>query len=435
MRYRKALLVFVALATGVTSVTAGPVTDAGGSEAEGKKLDWWVDGQAWFRGEWRYDLDLNDSEDDNTFFIYSRLRVGFGVRIQKNYAFYFQAQDARTFGDETTTSSNESNLDLHQGYVDLWRQRERGWSARIGRQEWVYGRQRMLGNLDWVNTGRSFDGIQVRYQGSRFRVDVLGAVIRSQLVPNGSSLRTEDANLIAVYTSGECRPGATSEGYWLNFTDRGRGPGEVPGTAGTTDIHAFGYRTDQTFARLDLEFEGVYETGTVDGDDLSAWAAALVVGYGFGGERKIRPFGGYDFATGDRSSTDGKREEFFNFFPTNHLHYGYEDLFGWRNIRSYYFGVQVFEGKHWGQAKVHRFSLQTPGGPWKSASGIILGFDPSGAAGRSVGWELDLNYRYAFMKKAKVEAGLSWFEPGHFARTTRGPDPTQWGYVWFVIGF
>ncbi|MGD8376605.1 MAG: alginate export family protein [Acidobacteriota bacterium] len=432
MRYLKTFFVMVVLSTGAALTAVGPAAEGG---TGGGKLDWWVDGQAWFRGEWRYDLDLDEAEDDNTFYVASRLRVGFGVRIQQDYAFYFQAQDARLFGDEAATAANDQNLDLHQGYVDIWRQRERGWSLRVGRQEWVYGKQRILGNLDWVNTGRSFDGVQVRYQGDRFRVDVLGALIRSQFTPVGGSVRTDNATLAGVYASGECRPGATSEGYWLNFTDRVPRPGEIAGTTGTTDIHAFGYRTTQTFGRVDLEFEGVYETGDVTGDDLSAWAAALVVGYTFGDERKIRPFAGYDFATGDRDSTDGKREEFFNFFPTNHMHYGYADLFGWRNIRSYYFGSQFGEGKHWGQAKIHRFSLETPGGAWKNAAGIVLGFDPTGGAGRSVGWELDLNYRYAFMKNAKVEAGVSWFEPGHFARTTRGPDPTQWGYLWFVIGF
>ena len=148
-------------------------------------------------------------------------------------------------------------------------------------------------------------------------------------------------------------------------------------------------------------------------------------------------FAGYDLATGDQDPADGEREEFFNFFPgTNHKYYGYMDMFGWRNIRSYYGGAKYMWSRQWLQAKLHQFSLESARGPWTDAGGQILGFDPTGQSGRNVGWEVDLTYNWAFRENAGLQATFSAFEPNRFARNTRGPSTQhRWAYVMFTLGF
>ena len=64
-----------------------------------------------------------------------------------------------------------------------------------------------------------------------------------------------------------------------------------------------------------------------------------------------------------------------------------------------------------------------------------LGFDSTGQSGRSVGWEIDLNYNWAFRKKSGLQAGVSYFEPKRFAEATRGSDPQQWAYVMLTVGY
>ncbi len=177
------------------------------------------------------------------------------------------------------------------------------------------------------------------------------------------------------------------------------------------------------------------ERGEFHGDDLDAEAAATQVGWTWGKEKKLRVFAGYDYATGDRDVADGEQNQFFNFFPTNHPHYGFMDYEGWRNIDSPYAGVSFAHGKHFYQAKAHRFRLESGFGPWQDASGAVLGFDPTGASGDDVGDEIDLSYRYDWREKTRVEAGWSRFFPGEFAEATRGGDVSDWGYVQLVLGF
>jgi hypothetical protein len=431
---------FITLAPGLVMPAAGLVTPACAEEQ--KDLAWTLSAEARFRPEYRDDFDLESGADDDQRLGLMRLRLGVDVAWKQQVRVFAQVQDSRAAGEEASTASNEKNLDLHQGYADLAPFSRTDLSFRIGRQEWGYGEERMIGPFGWDNIGRSFDGFRARWVRSRWTLDGLAARISSRSTPvttppitppEAGSAATTGSDLFGVYAHWAPRNGDEIDLYWLEFADQASAPGEVAGTSGRTRIDAFGVRLKETAGRFDVVFEGVAETGQAGGDDLSALAAALQAGWTWGDELKTRLFAGYDFATGDDDPDDGDREEFFNFFPTNHPHYGYSDFMGWRNLESPSIGVSLKRGKHFGVVKGHVFDLESERGPWKSAGGAVLGFDPAGSSGTRVGSELDLLYRYAWMEKAAVEAGYARFDPGGFADATRGSDSSDWAYVMLTI--
>jgi alginate export protein len=391
---------------------------------------WRFSGEARFRPEWRDDADLNRRANDDLRQGFMRLRLGVTALVRDDYRLFVQVQDARVAGEETSTASNEKNLDLHQGYLDAALGGKKTMHLTLGRQEWVYGEHRLIGNFAWNNVGRAFDGARLRWERGRFRLDGFLAEVTSRVTAGASA----GSELYGLYAHAARGRGGEYEGYWLGFADHVAAAGET-GAPGTTRIDAFGARMKDRIGRVDLNAEAVVERGAFDGDDLAAHAAAAQAGLSFGGAWRWRAFGGYDFATGDRDPADGRRQEFFNFFPTNHPHYGYADYEGWRNLRSPYAGASVTRGRHFAQAKVHSFGLEDARGPWKDAAGNIMGFDATGASGRNVGREVDLTYRFAWMESASFEAGWSRFDPGRFARLTRGPDPSVWAYVMLTFGF
>ncbi|HXH28226.1 MAG TPA: alginate export family protein, partial [Candidatus Polarisedimenticolia bacterium] len=372
------------------------------ARADEADVRWVLSGEARLRPEWRDNADLDAAADDDSRLGFMRLRVGFEAIVRKDYRLFVQAQDSRIAGEETSTASDQKNLDLHQGLLDITLTASRRLSLTVGRQEWSYGDERLIGAFGWDNVGRAFDGARLRYALPRFRLDGLWARISS--VTTGAA--TTGSDLYGAYAQAAPRPGAEYEGYWLEFADHLAAPGET-GATGDTRIDALGGRVKDRYGRLDLRAEAVMERGHEQGDSLSAFAAGAQAGLSWGQATTLRPFGGYDYASGDRDPADGRRQEFFNFFPTNHPHYGYIDYEGWRNLRSYYGGISVTRGRHFAQAKVHHFGLQKARGPWKSAGGAVLGFDPTGRSGTSVGREIDLTYRYAWRRGLSLEAGYS----------------------------
>jgi len=403
---------------------------ASGEPIEGQKddLHWALSAEARFRPEWRDNADLDSRADDDTREGFMRTRLGLRLGYRELASLFVQVQDSRVAGEEASTASNEDNLDLHQGYVTLRPAEDGIFSLTVGRQEWSYGDQRLIGAFGWNNVGRSFDGVRGRFERPSFVIDGLAARISSRT----SGGATEGSDLYGVYAQIKRREADRIEGYLLSFDDSVRAPGEA-GQPGQTQVNALGGRIKQVFGRLDYTAEAVWESGEFRGDDLQAWAAGLQGGFTWGDTTRLRAFGGYDFATGDEDPTDGDREEFFNFFPTNHGLYGYMDYEGWRNIRSPFAGGSLKQGRHFAQAKVHRFLLEEERGAWKSAGGAVLGLDPTGASGTNVGSEVDLTYRFAWNPRSTVEAGLSRFEPGRFARRTRGRSASTWGYVMLTV--
>ncbi len=405
--------------------------------AAASPVTWSLFGEARFRPEYRDNFDLDAAEDDARSQGFMRLRLGVRLAYKDDYRLVVQIQDARVAGEEATTASNEKNLDLHQGYIDVAVGKS-GVTFAIGRQEWYYGEHRMIGNFGWDNVGRSFDGVKVRYARERFFIDGLLAQITERTTAiaapvNGAS--TAGSTLYGAYAQWAPRPASEYETYLLGFDDHITAAGEVTGTSGGTTVHALGGRLKDRFGRLDLKLEAAVERGEYHGDDLRAHAAGLIGGVNFGKEVKTRLLFGYDYATGDVDGTDGRREEFFNFFPTNHPHYGYMDMFGWRNINSPWAGVSVAKGRHFAQAAAHRFGLEQASGEWKDAGGTVLGSDASGNSGTDVGLEVDLTYRFDWTPKAAFEVGLSRFDPHEFADATRGSDASNWGYVMATFGF
>jgi hypothetical protein len=96
---------------------------------------------------------------------------------------------------------------------------------------------------------------------------------------------------------------------------------------------------------LRYEAEGHGQAGRNEGLNHRAWAWAANLSYTRESKR-VKPGGkiGYAMASGSRctgSSAAGvancgaaTSSDFFNFYPTNHIHYGLVDLLGWRNMRD-----------------------------------------------------------------------------------------------------
>ena len=144
----------------------------------------------------------------------------------------------------------------------------------------------------------------------------------------------------------------------------------------------------------------------------------------------------YDFATGDSDPQDGRSGEFHNLFPTNHLHYGYGDYMGWRNMQDFkpYFAFLPRANVR-AQVSYHRLLLAEERGAWKNAGGKVLGIDPTGLLGTDLGHEIDLTLAFPLYEQVRMLAGYSVFLPGEFARGTQGSQASQFGYLQTLVTF
>ena len=98
-------------------------------------------------------------------YLLSRFRFDLTWKPSDRVSAIVELQDARIHGEQAISETRTPNifadqLDIHQAYLDVGSPASGTVpiSLRIGRQKLVYGAQRMVSPLEWVNTARVFDG-------------------------------------------------------------------------------------------------------------------------------------------------------------------------------------------------------------------------------------------------------------------------------------
>ena len=389
------------------------------------------------RNEFRDNADFQPA-DDSDHFLGERLRINLRARLHPRLQIFVQGQDVWLCDSNSDKVIHDLATNLHQAYLD-WRPTATDrWEFRGGRQEWIYGEERLIGAFGWDNVGRSFDAARLRNRTKNWANDFFwGRMV--DVRRNGAPARAGRQDLSGAYLTREPKGSSSRlDLYGLFLRDGLRTSGEIPGAAPeTVRIGTLGFRhANKPKTGWRYSIENAWQFGTRGPDPH---CAAMFIGtgsYAWGGRWQPRLQFEYGFATGDNSPTDGKSREFNNLFPTNHPYYGYADLMGLRNMHDFRgTGAVALHPKVTLELDYHHFLLASPRGPWKNAAGRVLSFDPLGRFGRDLGQEVDVTLRLPVQQHLSFLAGYSAFIPGRFALNTRGPETHHFAYIQTTFQF
>ncbi|MFQ5696169.1 MAG: alginate export family protein, partial [Terriglobia bacterium] len=165
MRFFLALALCAPLVVGSSLGAAEPDAAEDASQAEAAAQPKRI--EAGFEMRWRSEFrDNSDFQpgDDFDHFLGQRLRVHLRVRAHPHLSFFVQGQDVWLFGAGRDKIIHNTATNLQQVYLDWAPGGREQWQVRVGRQEFIYGKQRLLGAFGWDNVGRSFDAVRLRYR-------------------------------------------------------------------------------------------------------------------------------------------------------------------------------------------------------------------------------------------------------------------------------
>ncbi|MGH1342545.1 MAG: alginate export family protein [Nannocystales bacterium] len=436
--------------TATLASTDSPPADTQPEAAAKPKPEFSPGVQVFLRGQGRVNPDFGAGSAPDTGTVLQRARVQLGARWGPLKAFA-QVQDARTWGFEASTVSNEANTDLHQGFLEIGGETESQTTSgylRAGRQEVVWGKQRMIGSLLWLPGARSFDAVRAVGKASIVELDMFVALlaprrtVADDSVDPPQSESSSGAQLAAAKLALSIHEAVNVEGMSLAVFEDGR-DGDVGFERRLVD---FGGRVWGTpFAGLTYDVEAHGQTGRVRDQDHRAWAWAASLGY-MHGEHRVKPGGhlGYAMASGHRCSGDtdvcanADSNDFYNFFPTNHIHYGIADQMNWSNMRDLEVAAKLgFDKLLTGVLAYHYLQLQEPTGRWTNAGGGLVGsgWDPANT-GRGLGHEFDA---FVTLKPwapyLMVQPGYALFLPVDAGVRLAGNIPQHFAFVWLVGTF
>ena len=379
----------------------------------------------WFRlrGEFRERMEgfdgfgFNSTRED--LYWLSRLRLNASITASKQLSFQAQLQDARvakkTVGP--TGTPFKAARDLRMAFADVGAATSHV-TVRAGRQELVYGEQRLIGHVSWLNAARTFDGVKATFRTKAFSADVFAtSVVR---ILDGEFDKSGNGNRFAgVYgTTAKLIPQATVEPYVLFKRDVNLRP--EAGGLGTLKETTTGVRiAGKLPARFDYGVEMALQRGSLGTDDISAWAGHWQMRETFPGRTAVRLTGEYNFASGDKDPTDNVRGTFDQLYPTPHDKTGLSDQIGWKNVHHARAGFEVTPFKGFPvTTNYHSWWLAENKDAIYNVANAVVGRVATGAAERHVGQELDVQVTRALTPQIQAAAGYAHIFPGPFLKAT-----------------
>ena len=376
----------------------------------------------------RYDLFNNSNfgagPEDNDGFYLTRLLAHADVHFGPNFRAFVQINSGMADGRLGGLRPGDADeIDFQQVFADarLPLDGDKALMIRFGRQELIYGAQRLISPNDWGNVRRTFEGAKLELTTDNNTLDafwVRPVIIDKERLNDGDGATsfeglynvTELPNLIA---------GADSrvELYLLGLNQT------VPIDA---DTYTLGGRFKTTPGNWDFDIEPDYQFGKTGPNSISAWGVATEVGYTCPyATFTPRTSVGLDIASG--SGNSGHR--FNQLFPPLYMYLGHLYLFGRQNIIDAHGGIDFHLTRDLTLfTSEHVFWRQNTNDALYNLSGGVVRLD-GGSNASYVGNEFDISLNWQITRHWSAYAGYAHFFAGSFINDTGPHDDVDFIYA------
>jgi hypothetical protein len=283
---------------------------------------------SWFKNE-----DWGEAPKDKNGFVLTRYLVHADLHAGNHFRTFIQLQSSLANGKEKHSSPvDENQLDLHQAFFDVAipLDSKHMLTARVGRQELLYGSQRLIAVRDGPNNRQSFDAARLVYSVQRFKADVFFSHYvrsRQQIFDDGFNKNTK---LWGLYTTSNKIPFLQHlDLYYLGLWKRAA---TFDDGSGKELRHSLGSRLWGFKNGLRYDIEGLWQFGKFQDKKIAAWTFSINTGYKFN-KIKLSPEVGIktEWISGDALYGDSKLQTFNPLFPRGG-YFGLVSLIGPANL-------------------------------------------------------------------------------------------------------
>jgi hypothetical protein len=355
-------------------------------------------------------------------YLLSQLQLNLLIHPVSWFKIFGQGMDARSLEKSPAAPPYQNTWDIRQAYVEFGDVEKQIFGLRVGRQELMYGDQRLIGNAAWTNTEHVFDAIRgtARYKG--YRLDVFASSIVNPVTGTWDH-HLQGNNLHGLYGGiDKWAPYVTIEPYALWRLQHGVKNEE--GVVSKLNEKVGGIRIVGTKVPRGFDYgtEMVREFGSLGTDKIQSWAGHWVAGKTFASRFTPRVYGEYNYAGGDQNPKDGIRGTFDQLYPSGHDKYGFADQVGWRNIKDTRAGLETKPTQRTtANLEFNNWYLASATDSLYNSAGTAVVRSIAGTAGTHVGEEFDATTTWTIVKPLTVGAGIGHIFPGEFLKnTTKG---------------
>lgn len=381
---------------------------------------------------------------EDTFFLH-RYYGHVNVEYRKLVRVFYEGVTAWAEDVDGTPIPNPTDRwDIHQFFIDV---RVLGedvpFTVRVGRQELLYGAQRLVSPLGWANVQRTWDGVKLIYEGKKWNID--GFYTRPvEIEPKGADDWVPDLSFYGVYATYKGIPNHGIDLYYLGLHNTGTFVNaNVPVDENTGDLSLnthgarFFSKTPVGPHVWDYDTELAGQWGRAAGDAIQTWMWSAETGYVLANLPWEPRIGlGIDYASGDHDPFDSFHGTFNQLFPLGHAYFGYLDQVGRQNIWAQHVQISARPLRNvTTELAWHTFWLDKTQDALYNAAGAAVRRAISGDVGAEVGHELDWTLNWQINPHLSLLFGYSHMWVSDFLQDT-GPakDPDLF-YVMYTYRF
>lgn len=398
------------------------------------KTEFSLDGNMKSRFEYRHGYaELMEKDEDPAAFINQRVRIE-GNYVKDWLKIKVSAQQIYTWGENQQQGPTDkvSQISIAEAWVDM--NLNDNWSLKLGRQSLLYDDERILGALDWTQTGSFHDLALLKYHKNNWKNDI-GFTYNQQAPSNKGTLYKIGIDKASSYkvmsflhSEIETNGAKLSYLYLLNgFQKQEMVNGEEKFIEGLFYKHTTGAYFNIPFNQFGIEGSAYYQFGNADKDTkLSAYQLRLEPGYH---TENLDLSVGVELLSGnDANTSDSTNHSFIPLYGTNHYFNGYMDYFYVGNYTKSY-GLKDFYS-------VLKFRPNTAS-ELMIKPHIFYSYGNTGnAKGNYLGTEIDVKYDYNFKNNVKLGAGYSHIFPTASLGEIKNGSTDQtnnWFYVQLIF--
>ncbi len=214
-------------------------------------------------------------------YLLHRLQLHADLHLNDYVRAFVQFEDMDRLGKRGVTSTTDIDRgDISQGFVDLRLPTPLGNAPtfRVGREELLFGFQRLIAVREGPNTRRSFDGYRISDKWGDATIDYFAVRPVNNLVGAFDDNASKSQKLTGVYITVPAGPVMKADLYHMDYQND---TAKFRGLSGQELRETFGARLFGKYEGFDWNLEGAKQTGTFRSSDIKAHMLAGIVGYRF----------------------------------------------------------------------------------------------------------------------------------------------------------
>lgn len=377
-----------------------------------------------------------EARPDDDGFILTRWLVHADLHIKRNVRLFVEMQSCMANSRADLPPPIENNpLELHQAFVDFncLSSQDLTVTLRAGRQEFLYGSQRLVSVRDAPNARQSFDGVNAILKNHKGQLNVFFANYVTAQAGIFDDVSSHDRRFWGVYFAQKItRVLRNLETYYIGYDNRGV---VLDDGSGRELRHSIGMRLWDVEDDWNYDIEFIFQGGHLDRQKISAWGLSLKTSYVFR-QSILRPEIGVktEVITGNRKYSDDKVETANPLFPQG-AYFGLAVPIAPSNLMDIHPSISI------NVSRSTRISLDYAI-IWRQSrnDGIYRGnmsliYTGKASESRYVGGQLSTTFIYPANNFILVICGFSWFDPQRYLKEAGKGKDTVLGFATLQVKF